>query len=95
MSPSQGGAAIEGYLRLRNLIGYMFNGLSLASILLMMSLGLAITFGLMGVINMAHGEMLMLGSYTAYVVQESFATRLPRLSWIIFSSWRCRCRCWW
>jgi urea transport system permease protein len=66
--------SIDGYLRLRNLVGYVFNGLSLASILLMMSLGLAITFGLMGVINMAHGEMLMLGSYTAYVVQELFAT---------------------
>jgi urea transport system permease protein len=70
-------ASIEGYLRLRNLISYVFNGLSLASILLMMSLGLAITFGLMGVINMAHGEMLMLGSYTAYLVQESFAAYAP------------------
>jgi urea transport system permease protein len=69
--------SIEGSLRLRNLIGYVFNGLSLASILLMMSLGLAITFGLMGVINMAHGEMLMLGSYTAYLVQESFAAYAP------------------
>jgi urea transport system permease protein len=70
-------ASIEGYLRLRNILGYVFNGFSLASILLMMSLGLAITFGLMGVINMAHGEMLMLGSYTAYVVQELFAVHLP------------------
>jgi urea transport system permease protein len=70
-------SSIEGYLRLRNLIGYLFNGISLASILLMMSLGLAITFGLMGVINMAHGEMLMLGSYTAYLVQESFAVYAP------------------
>jgi urea transport system permease protein len=69
--------SIDGYLRLRNLIGYVFNGFSLASILLMMSLGLAITFGLMGVINMAHGEMLMLGSYTAYIVQESFAAYAP------------------
>jgi urea transport system permease protein len=69
--------SIEGYLRLRNLIGYVFNGLSLASILLMMSLGLAITFGLMGVINMAHGEMLMLGSYMAYLVQESFSAYAP------------------
>src|SRR5919108_1137513 len=68
-------ASIDGYLRLRNLIGYVFKGLSLASILLVMSLGLAITFGLMGVINMAHGEMLMLGSYTAYVLQEFFAAR--------------------
>jgi urea transport system permease protein len=69
-------ASIDGYLRLRNILGYVFNGFSLASILLMMSLGLAITFGLMGVINMAHGEMLMLGSYTAYVVQEFFAAHL-------------------
>ena len=68
---------IEGFLRLRNLIGYVFNGFSLASILLVMSLGLAITFGLMGIINMAHGEMLMLGSYTAYVLQEFFATTFP------------------
>ena len=66
---------IEGYLQMRNAVAYLFNGLSLASILLIMSLGLAITFGLMGIINMAHGEMLMLGSYTAYVLQEFFATR--------------------
>jgi urea transport system permease protein len=68
---------IEGFLRTRNLVGYVFNGLSLASILLVMSLGLAITFGLMGIINMAHGEMLMLGSYTAYVLQEFFASAFP------------------
>jgi urea transport system permease protein len=69
--------AIEEFLQLRNAVGYVFNGVSLASILLIMSLGLAITFGLMGIINMAHGEMLMLGSYTAYVMQEVFATALP------------------
>ncbi len=68
---------IERYLRVRNVVGYIFNGLSLASILLIMSLGLAITFGLMGIINMAHGEMLMLGSYTAYVIQEFFTSHLP------------------
>ncbi len=50
----------------------MFNGLSVSSILLLMALGLAITFGLMGVINMAHGELMMLGSYTAYVMQNAF-----------------------
>jgi len=70
--------SIEDYLRLRNAVGYVFNGVSLASVLLIMSLGLAITFGLMGIINMAHGEMLMLGSYTAYVLQELFATTLPQ-----------------
>ena len=67
---------IETYLQLRNGVAYVFNGVSLASILLIMSLGLAITFGLMGIINMAHGEMLMLGSYTAYVLQEIFSTYL-------------------
>lgn len=70
---------IETYLQLRNGVAYLFNGLSLASILLIMCLGLAITFGLMGIINMAHGEMLMLGSYTAYVLQEFFVSRLPGL----------------
>src|SRR5207244_6979844 len=59
------------------IVGYLFNGISLAAVLLIMSLGLAVTFGLMGIINMAHGEMLMLGSYTAYVVQEIFAARFP------------------
>jgi urea transport system permease protein len=52
-------------------------GLSLGSILLLAALGLAITFGLMGVINMAHGEMLMLGAYSTYVVQRVFETRMP------------------
>ena len=70
-------AAIEGFLRGRRAVGYFFNGVSLASILLIMSLGLAITFGLMGIINMAHGEMLMLGSYTAYVLQGFFLQTLP------------------
>src|SRR5581483_1757339 len=54
------------------LLGQTFNGLSYCSILLLISLGLAITFGLMGVINMAHGELMMLGSYTAYVLQNIF-----------------------
>ena len=47
----------------------LFNGLSLSSILLLAALGLAITFGLMGIINMAHGEFIMVGAYTTYVVQ--------------------------
>ena len=68
---------IENFLLVRNSVGYLFNGVSLSSILLIMSLGLAITFGLMGIINMAHGEMLMIGSYTAYVLQEFFADYLP------------------
>lgn len=57
------------------LLGQVFNGLSYCSILLLISLGLAITFGLMGVINMAHGELMMLGAYTAYVLQNYFAGR--------------------
>lgn len=67
---------IEFFLTLRNLAGYLFNGVSLGAVLLIMSLGLGVTFGLMGIINMAHGEMLMLGSYTAYVVQELFSSYL-------------------
>ena len=55
----------------------LFYGLSLGSILLLAALGLAITFGLMGVINMAHGEMLMLGAYSTYVIQNVFKSYLP------------------
>ncbi|WP_332633384.1 urea ABC transporter permease subunit UrtB [Halalkalibacter flavus] len=54
-----------------------FNGVSLGSILLLIALGLAITFGLMKVINMAHGELIMIGAYTTYVVQVIFAQYLP------------------
>lgn len=63
---------IHSTLAVRNVVGYLFNGVSLGAVLLIMSVGLAVTFGLMGIINMAHGEMLMLGSYVAYVVQEVF-----------------------
>src|SRR6478752_1983256 len=52
------------------LIGQLFTGLSIGSILLLAALGLSLTFGQMGVINMAHGEFIMAGSYTAYVVQQ-------------------------
>ena len=54
-------------------------GLSLGSVLLLAAIGLAITFGVMGVINMAHGEMVMLGAYTTFVVQEVIRTRYPQL----------------
>jgi urea transport system permease protein len=60
-----------------DLITQLFNGLSTGSILLLAALGLAITFGLMGVINMAHGELLMVGAYTTFVCQNLFATYLP------------------
>ncbi|MGE0844777.1 MAG: urea ABC transporter permease subunit UrtB [Flavobacteriaceae bacterium] len=54
-------------------------GLSLGSVLLLAAIGLAITFGVMGVINMAHGEMVMLGAYTTFVVQETIRTSMPGL----------------
>ncbi|MGE4052920.1 MAG: urea ABC transporter permease subunit UrtB, partial [Piscinibacter sp.] len=57
--------------------GVVFTGISLGSILLLAALGLAITYGLMGVINMAHGELLMIGAYATYVVQNVFRSHLP------------------
>ena len=59
------------------LAGALFQGLSLGSVLLLAAIGLAITFGVMGVINMAHGEMVMLGAYTTFVVQEAFRAWAP------------------
>lgn len=53
-----------------DLINTLFNGLSLGSIYLLVALGLAVTFGLMGVINMAHGEFVMIGAYMTYIMQE-------------------------
>jgi urea transport system permease protein len=55
----------------------IFSGISLGSILLLVALGLAITYGLMGVINMAHGELMMIGAYATYVVQGLFRKYLP------------------
>ncbi len=63
---------LEDYVWWGTLFGTAFRGFSLAAVLLVASLGLAITFGLMGVINMAHGELIMVGAYTAYVVQNLF-----------------------
>ena len=68
---------IEKRLALYNIALNLFQGISLGSVLLLAALGLAITFGVMGVINMAHGEMIMLGAYTAYGVQEVFRVFLP------------------
>lgn len=62
-------AQVKRKLLFGELLGQAFSGLSLGSILLLAALGLAITFGLLRVINMAHGEMLMLGAYATYVVQ--------------------------
>jgi urea transport system permease protein len=66
--------AVESHISTVNFFGTLFRGLSLGSILLVVALGLAITFGLMGVINMAHGEMIAVGAYTTYVVQNLFGT---------------------
>ncbi|MFH6599089.1 urea ABC transporter permease subunit UrtB [Ectopseudomonas khazarica] len=68
---------VKNKLLIGELLGQAFSGLSLGSILLLAALGLAITFGLLGVINMAHGEMLMLGAYTTYVVQLAFQKLAP------------------
>lgn len=59
---------------LDGLINGIFNGISIGAVLLIVALGLAIVFGLMGVINLAHGELMMLGAYTTYVVQNGFKT---------------------
>ena len=75
---------IEGSLQRAEIVGWIFGGLSLGSILLLAALGLAITFGLMGVINMAHGELLMIGAYATYVVQTVFRSHFPgALSWYL------------
>ncbi len=76
-------AAIEQRLRLLSHAQNVWYGLSLGSVLLLAAIGLAITFGVMGVINMAHGEMVMLGAYTTFVVQEGFRTYAP--AWFDFS----------
>jgi urea transport system permease protein len=68
-------------------IGNLFYGLSLASVLLLAALGLAITFGLMGIINMAHGELLMIGAYATYVVQSLFRRYAPdALDWYLLAA---------
>jgi len=58
-------------------LGVLFTGISLGSILLLVALGLAITYGLMGVINMAHGELMMIGAYATYMVQNLFRAHAP------------------
>ena len=70
-------ASVERNRQLLNLVNDLYQGISLGSILLLAAIGLAITFGVMGVINMAHGEMIMLGAYTTFVVQELFRGFLP------------------
>ena len=69
-------SSIKTKLQASEWTGYVFSGLSTASILLLAALGLAITYGLLGVINMAHGELIMIGAYTTYVIQSLFKTHL-------------------
>ncbi|MFT4195754.1 urea ABC transporter permease subunit UrtB [Ottowia sp.] len=70
-------AGIDAALVWGDRLGTLFTGVSLGSILLLAALGLAITYGLMGVINMAHGELIMIGAYATYVVQGLFRQYLP------------------
>jgi urea transport system permease protein len=70
-------ATVQNSLHWGERLGALFTGASLGSILLLVALGLAITYGLMGVINMAHGELMMIGAYATYVVQTVFRQHLP------------------
>ena len=86
-------AAVKSITRRRTFysgIETLFFGLSLGSVLVLIAIGLAITFGVMGVINMAHGELMMLGAYTTYVVQVA----MPGPHRDLRSSWRFRRRFW-
>ncbi|MGB7563856.1 MAG: urea ABC transporter permease subunit UrtB [Prochlorococcaceae cyanobacterium] len=62
----------------------LFNGLAIGSVLVLAALGLAVVFGLMGVINMAHGELMMIGAYTTYVVQNIFKAAVPEALFPIY-----------
>lgn len=80
-------AKVEASLEWGNKLGAIFSGISLGSILLLVALGLAITYGLMGVINMAHGELMMIGAYATYVVQGLFQRYLPGLfDWYLLAA---------
>jgi len=76
---SLGVKQIEAHISRINAVGTLFRGVSSGSVLLVVAIGLAITFGLMGIINMAHGEFIAVGAYTTYLVQNVFATGI-RLS---------------
>jgi urea transport system permease protein len=72
-------AAIQSNLAMWSAVQNAWYGMSLGSVLLLAAIGLAITFGVMGVINMAHGEMVMIGAYVTFVVQETIRTSYPGL----------------
>jgi len=75
-------ASIEQRIEKFQFVDKLFFGLSLGSVLLLAAIGLAITFGVMGVINMAHGEMIMLGAYTTYVVQLMMPNAIDYSLWV-------------
>ncbi|MBK7053211.1 MAG: urea ABC transporter permease subunit UrtB [Rhodoferax sp.] len=78
---------VEARLAWGDRLGAIFSGISLGSILLLVALGLAITYGLMGVINMAHGELMMIGAYATYVVQGLFQKYAPgAFDWYLLAS---------
>ena len=79
--------SVERRLMFSDYFGRFFTGLSLGSILLLVALGLAITYGLLGVINLAHGEMLMIGAYATYVTQQLFKSYFPgAFDWYVLAS---------
>lgn len=78
---------IEHKLKIYDYLGQAFTGISLGSILLLAALGLAITYGLMGIINMAHGEMMMVGAYATFMVQNLFQRYLPEyFQWYLLAA---------
>lgn len=80
-------ASIEQRITISTWMGHLFTGLSTASVLLLAALGLAITFGLLGVINMAHGELIMIGAYATYTVQNLFQAYLPGMAgWYLLAA---------
>ncbi len=92
-NPALKAALIEAQNKIKTRIqmsewsGHVFSGLSTASILLLAALGLAITYGLLGVINMAHGELIMIGAYTTYVIQSFFKTHFAGLvDWYLLAA---------
>ena len=79
--------AVQSRLSTGEHIAQIFSGISLGSILLLAALGLAVTYGLMGVINMAHGELIMIGAYGTYMVQSLFRNHVPALfDWYLLAA---------
>ena len=80
-------SSVQTRLKTSEWSGHFFAGLSMASILLLAALGLAITYGLLGVINMAHGELIMIGAYTTYVMQGFFKTNfVGAVDWYLLAA---------